>query len=1200
MNQENSMSQHNGQELNDIAAPRRHYTPEELSELLGQHQPTAEQSAIISSPLEPLLVIAGAGSGKTATMADRVIWLVANGHVRPEEILGVTFTRKAAGELAQRIRGQLEKLARSGLLELDDGEGLLDPSVSTYHSYANTIVKEHGLRIGVEADTALLGTAQAWQVAAGVVEAYAGDYEHLSSSKNTLIDAVVTFAGECAEHLVDPVYAKNWIDELVGRLEALPYRVDKQAAPSVEARKLLDKLRTRSTIAELAVDYARAKAARGALDYGDLVALAARIARDIPEASDGERAKFKVVLLDEFQDTSHAQMVLFSCIFGGGHALTAVGDPNQSIYGFRGASAGQLFRFPTEFPARDENAPVRDAVEGVAAMRPASVAYLSTAWRNSINVLEGANAVSARLNAASATGIAVPSLKPSAFASIGIVELARYATGAQEAAALAQRFIAERATFMRENGKAPSMAVLCRTRSQLTPMARGLEDAGIPYEILGLGGLLSMPEVTDLVATLNVLVDPNRSDHLLRLISGARWRLGPADLMAFADWSRFLARRREFALKDGGVENLEQPEGAEEVIRGEARAELNDAASLVEALDYLPHADWVSGDGRALSAEALARLTRLRDELRYLRGFIDDDLETLLRETERTMGLDLEVAAKPGVGIHEARRHLDAFADIAQDYARSSLRVDLAGFLTWLEAAAEKEGGLAIVPGEANPEAVQLLTIHASKGLEWDVVAVTGMNEGVFPSANDSRWTSGDAALPWPLRGDKHDLPQWDTEQESLFDAVKAEGAFKAEVLAHAEMEERRLAYVALTRAKSLLICSATVWTGTRTKMTAPSGFLTDMLPLADGPTPAARITAWVEDDQAPEANPFREEPLEARWPYDPLEGPEVVGGGVVRPRAPGRRAALEAVARSVFGAAGLPVPEYLRLPATNPETETIDGLESTMDVDGAVAEPAENLPHSDIAAEHAPTHELEAEEPATQAWQTRIGQGWLKETTMLLARMEKEANQVRRTSVPKHVRASVFVELATDAQGVLDELRRPVPRRPGTAARRGTAFHAWLEEYFDSTGMLDLGEYMGAADAYIDDALDLEEMKDAFLKSEWADRQPAHVEAAIETRIGPVSVRGRIDAVFKAADGSWLLVDWKTGRVPRGDDLRSKSLQLAVYRLGWARLLGIDVGRVRAAFYYVGSGITIRPHDLAEEAELEALITESMSQLNG
>ncbi|WP_411734199.1 ATP-dependent helicase [Paeniglutamicibacter sp.] len=1142
------------------AAPQRVYSPEELADILGQHQPTPEQSAIISSPLEPLLVIAGAGSGKTATMADRVIWLVANKKVRPEEILGVTFTRKAAGELAQRIRGQLEKLARSGLLELED-EGLLDPSVSTYHSYANTLVKEHGLRIGVESDTALLGTAQAWQVAAAVVEGYTGDYEHLASSKNTLIDAVVTFAGECAEHLVSPVAAKEWIDELVCRLEVLPYRIDKPAAPSLDARKLLDKLRTRSTIAELAVGYARAKAARGALDYGDLVALAARIAREIPEAAHSERARFKVVLLDEFQDTSHAQMVLFSCIFGDGHALTAVGDPNQSIYGFRGASAGQLFRFPTEFPARTHDA----GEDGDGGLRPASVAYLSTAWRNSINVLQAANAVSAKLNSVAPLGISVPSLKPSAFAGTGKVELARYATGSQEAAALAQRFIAERNSFAAEHGRHPTMAVLCRTRSQLTPISRGLEDAGVPYEILGLGGLLSMPEVTDVVATLNVLVDPNRSDHLVRLLAGARWRIGPADLMAFADWSRFLARRREFALKDGGPENLDAPESAEEVTRGEARAELNDAASLIEALDRLPHPDWVSGDGRALSPEALARLRTLRDELRYLRGFIDDDLEALLRETERAMGLDIEVAAKPGVGIHEARRHLDAFADIAQDYASTSARVDLAGFLTWLEAAAEKEGGLAIVPGESNPDAVQLLTIHASKGLEWDVVAVTGMNEGIFPSANDSRWTSGDAALPWPLRGDKHDLPQWDTDQECLFDVVKSEGMFKSEVLAHAELEERRLAYVALTRAKSLLICSATAWTGTRTKLTEPSSFLLDMLPLADPPTPSAASMTWIEDEDAPEANPFREAPLEARWPYDPLEGPVVTGGGVQRPRAPGRRAKLEASAAAVLQAAAHAKADTAQ--KTDPSHGSTDG---------------------DV--------ESEAPEP----WHTPTGRGWFKEAELLLARKAREAAEERTTVIPKHVRASVFVDLATDAATVLAELRRPVPRRPGTAARRGTAFHAWLEEYFDSTGMLELGDYMEAADAYIDDALDLEDMKNAFLDSEWANRQPAFVEAAIETRIGPVSVRGRIDAIFQEPDGAWLLVDWKTGRVPRGEELRIKALQLAVYRLGWARLRGIDVSEVRAAFYYVGSGTTIRPHDLADEAELESLISNSMGALNG
>ncbi|GAA3671084.1 ATP-dependent DNA helicase AdnB [Arthrobacter ginkgonis] len=1133
----------------DPAAPR--FTPEELADLLGQHQPTAEQSAIISSPLAPMLVVAGAGSGKTATMADRVVWLVANGLVRSEQILGVTFTRKAAGELAQRIRQQLAKLARSGLLPEAEDDASLEPTVSTYHSYANTLVQDHGLRIGVESDTVLLGGAQAWQLAATVVDAYDGDHAHLSASKATLIDAVVNFAGECAEHLVDPGHARAWLDELVGTLSALPYREDKPAAPAQKALELLDRLRTRSTVAGLAEGYAGEKRRRGVLDYGDLVALAARIARTVPAAGAAERSRFKVVLLDEFQDTSHAQMVLFSCLYGGGHAVTAVGDPNQSIYGFRGASAGQLFRFPQEFPSA-----------GPGGRSPAEVAFLTTAWRNSINVLEAANAVSAPLNRAHldrapGTGtnagsgrLQVPPLVASPFAGPGRVELVRAATSADEATGLARRLGAERHAFRTAHGHLPTMAVLCRTRGQLGGIAEALTGQGIPYEIVGLGGLLGMPEVTDLVATLRVLVDPGRSDALLRLVSGARWRLGPADLMAFSDWSRFLARRRDHAVNHRRPVDLDSPEHPDDAVQAEARAELHDAASLVEALDTLPKPGWTSTDGRSLTPAALERLIRLQREIRHLRSFVDDDLTVLLGEVERAMHLDIEVAARPGTDIHAARRHLDAFADVAAGFAESGLRTDLAGFLAWLDAAAEKEGGLEIVQAEASTEAVQLLTIHASKGLEWDVVAVTGLNDTVFPSARDSRWTSGDSSLPWPLRGDRHDLPQWDTEQPSLSEAVKAEERFRSDVLAHGEEEERRLAYVALTRAKDLLVCSSTVWTGTRSKPTAPSVFLEDLRPLAEEPTPAAAVVHWVEDADAPEANPFREEPVEATWPYDPLEGPVRLRNGRPEPRPAGRRERLAAAAAAV-------------------EDRIRQRLAHALDVAG--------------------------QPPAPSGAETAQGQGWDHEAGLLLARHLGEGQGRERTALPPHVRASLFVDLATDAEAVLRQLRRPVPRRPGTAARRGTAFHAWVEEHYGSTGMLDLGEFPGAADAFVDELYGLEEMKERFLASEWAERQPAFIEVPVETRVGPVTVRGRIDAVFRDDDGAWDLVDWKTGRVPSGRELAVKSLQLAVYRLAWSRLRGVPLDQVKAAFYYVGQGRTVRPHDLAEEAELERLVAASL-----
>lgn len=1118
------------------------YTPEELADLLGQHQPTAEQSAIISSPLAPMLVIAGAGSGKTATMADRVVWLVANGHVRPDQILGVTFTRKAAGELAQRIRQQLARLSDSGILAAPEDDAPLEPAVSTYHSYANTLVQDHGLRIGVESDTTLLGSAQAWQLSLKVVQEYDGEYEHLRAAKATLVDAVVQFAGECAEHLVDPVAARDHVLSEVGRLAALPYRVGKETPPAQKATALLDKLRTRATIADLAVRYAQAKAERNVLDYGDLVALAARIARTVPAAGEAERERFKVVLLDEFQDTSHAQMVLFSSLFTGGHAVTAVGDPNQSIYGFRGASAGQLFRFPQEFPA----------VGPDGGRTPSAVAFLTTAWRNSVNVLEAANAVSAPLNRIdpnrASHAITVPPLVQSPFAGIGRVELARFASSADEAAGLAGRLVDERQAFTTAHGQRPTMAVLCRTRSALAGIAEALTRRGVPYEIVGLGGLLAMPEIVDVVATLRVLVDPLRSDALLRLLAGARWRLGPADLMAFADWSRFLARRREAAIREAREIDIASADSDAADSRAEARSELSEEASLIEALDRLPAADWTSSAGRRLTPVAWERLQALQAEIRYLRSFASDDLPTLLHEVERTLLLDIEVAAKPGADIHAARRHLDAFADVAAGYSDTDLGADLAGFLTWLDAAAAKEGGLEVVQQEASTEAVQLLTIHASKGLEWDVVAIPGMNEGIFPSSTDSRWTKEDGALPWPLRGDRNDLPQWDTDQPCLFDAVEAEAAFRADVLAHGEDEERRLAYVALTRAKDLLLCTATVWTGSRSKPTPPSMFLRELLPLAEEPTPRARIASWCEDDDAPEQNPFREEPLESSWPYDPLEGPVVVRAGVVQPRRAGRRRHLEAAAAEV-------------------------------------QRQLQSRAHG--GAEDAPVG-------------TAFGRAWDHEAGLLLA-AQRERNTARETTgVPEHVRASLFVDLATDAGQVLEQLRRPVPRRPGVAARKGTAFHAWIEDYYGSTGMLDLGEFPGAADAYIEEQYGLEEMKAEFLASEWAQRQPAFVEVPLETRVGPVTVRGRIDAVFKERDETgritWTLVDWKTGRVPTGRDLEIKSLQLAVYRLGWSRLHDVPLESVEAAFYYVGRGVTIRPERLADAAALEELVAGSLA----
>ncbi|SCB82051.1 DNA helicase-2 / ATP-dependent DNA helicase PcrA [Pseudarthrobacter enclensis] len=1147
------------------AVPPARFSPEQLSTLLGEKNvPTPEQSGIISSPLTPRLVIAGAGSGKTATMADRVVWLVANGWVRPEEVLGVTFTRKAAGELASRIRAKLTALQRvaarsAGAPAFPEGmfsSDSLEPKVSTYHSFASGIVSDYGLRLGVERDVVLLGGAQAWQLASEVVEAYDGEYGHFRAAKSTLVKAVIQLAGECAEHLQEPEDVEAWLMARLSDYGALPYLAGKMKNPPQAAAEIAGMLRTRASVADMVGRYSAAKRARGALDFGDLVALAAKVASDVPLAARMERQRYKVVLLDEFQDTSYAQLVLFSRLFGGGHAVTAVGDPNQSIYGFRGASAGQLFHFVQEFPVRTATP------DGTAAWKPAPTSYLTTAWRNGKSILAAANVMSESLAAAEArrgpadTGgtaaASVPPLQPSPHAVDGRVVLGRFASDVEEAAALADDVLKYQVTDfdVKPDGThvAPALAVLCRRRAQMETVRRQFEARGIAYEIVGLGGLLDTPEVVDLVATLRVLADPGRSDALMRLLAGARWRIGPADLMALRDWSSHLARRRGQVAATPEGEDAGDGDGPDAVTE----SDLTDGASLVEALDWLPREGWTSSAGRCLTAEARERLHRLATELRQLRGYLGDDLTTLLGEVERVMLLDIEVAARPGVSIHQARRNLDAFQDAAAGFLRTSQRVDILAFLGWLEAAAAEENGLDAPPGDVNREAVQLLTVHASKGLEWDAVFVPGLNAGAFPTDKDSRWSSGAAALPWPLRGDRSDLPQWDLDHPDQKGWIDAEKAFKADVQAHVESEERRLAYVAYTRAKHVLWVSSAAWVGSRSGQSAMSPFLAELevlvQPVAGEPARAEVHPRSLEEAAVPESSPLTLDTEVAAWPYDPLEGPADPRSGERLRLSPGRRKPMEEAAARVLselagGQAGV-----------GPAAEAT-GAGNALD---------------------------------------GIAAGWAREAALLLERRFRRSSG-QDVHLPTHISASTLVDLDEDPEAVLARLRRPVPREPGMSARQGTAFHAWVEEYFGTSGMLDLGEAPGSDD-HIDAAYDLDAMVAAFRASDWADRSPAHVEVPVETRVGDVVVRGRIDAVFRDADGRWDLVDWKTGRRPSGARLRTRAVQLAVYRLAWARLKDVPLEDVRAAFFYVADNEVVRPHDLGTAKELEAIIAAAVS----
>ena len=1113
-----------------VPAPPARLGAADVAALLGLPAPTPEQVAVVEAPLEPVLVVAGAGSGKTETMAARVVWLVANGLVTPDRVLGLTFTRKAAAGLADRVGARLRALASLGMVPSDD-DAPEEPTVSTYHAYAAGLLADHGLRAGVDPAARLIGEAAAHQGVSALVEAWEGPPGGLDRSPSTVVQAVLDLTAACAEHLVDP---REVDDHLAATLHGLRSLRGRERADVRDARSCVADTRA---VLPLVRAWAARKAEAGVLDFGDQVALAARLARS-PAVVAYERARSFVVLLDEYQDTSHAQLELLRSLFGHGHPVTAVGDPHQSIYGFRGASAGNLSAFPRHFPRRAADqegraAPQAGPQEPQGREEPARVLALSTSWRNDVAVLEAANALAAPLRAAST--VPVPALAARPDAGAGRVEtllVDDVEAEAEAVAALMARVAGADAPLAPAARR--TCAVLCRKRAQFPAVEAALRARGLAVEVVGLGGLLSRPEVLDVVAGLRVAHDPARGDALVRLLTGPRWRLGVRDLDALDAWAALSHRGRDSGRP--GADGSQDPDGHDRRERagGEEACEV---VSLAVALDAPPPPGWADAEGRALSPAGRERLVDLAEVLAGLRAQTSLPLADLVVEVERALGLDVELLARPGVDPETARAHVEALVAVAADFEDAVARPTLGAFLAWLDAAEERERGLAVAedaggPAGPNPRAVQVLTVHAAKGLEWDVVAVPGLVEGTLPSLGKARrgWLSGIGHLPHPLRGDAGALPElaWPApDHESAHEAL---AAYVEDCAEHTVAEERRLAYVAATRARSHLLLTG-AWWGSGVKARLPSPFLAEVAAAAGHALP-----------ERPDGAPPRGGARTATWPVDPLGE---------------RRADVEAAAAAVRAAAAA-------LERGEPGTAHPSGT---------------------------------ADDIAPGPWDAEVD--------ALLAERERgraRAGGALAVELPAHLSASRLVRLAADPAALALAVRRPLPARPSASARRGTAFHAWLEQRHRSSTLVDiddelLGDAVDDEDPAGADGADptLADLQAAFEASEWAQRVPLAVEVDLETVLAGLVVRCRVDAVFPApqrGEGGVDVVDWKTGRPPTGARARAAAVQLAVYRLAWSRRHGVPLERVGAAFFHAATGATTRPADLLDEAALEALVT--------
>jgi DNA helicase-2/ATP-dependent DNA helicase PcrA len=1050
---------------------------------------TDEQLAAATAPLLPGLVVAGAGSGKTSVMAARVVWLVGTGQVEPDRVLGLTFTNKAAAELAGRIRTALSAAGitpPSGAAAApgpagDEASG--EPVVSTYHAFAGRLVTEHGLRLGVEPRARLLADATRYQLAARVLRRHRGPVTTLTSPLSMLVGDLVSLEAELSEHLVEPDQLQAWDAAWRAQLEQACADLDGQKGSKGhcdDLRAMALAARRRSELAGLVRAYRAAKLDLDAIDFGDQVALAARLADTVPEVGGCERERAAVVLLDEYQDTSVAQRRMLVGLFGGGHPVTAVGDPCQAIYGWRGASVSNLDGFPRHFPHADGE--------------PAATYSLAVNQRSGGRLLTLANTVASSLRRRHRV---VELAAPPAKADLGEVVVALHESWPAECAWVAAQVKAA----VDAGTPAKECAVLVRARSDFGDLYAALTAAGLPVEVVGLGGLLSLPEVADVLAVLEVLGDPTANAALLRLLTGPRWRLGARDL---ANLGRRAKELLAVSADDSGERGSDS--ALEDAVAG---VDPCDVVALTDALDRPGHVGW--------SLEALQRVTALNAELRLLRASRDEPLLDLVHRVIEVTGLDVELAASPEAVQARRRESLAAFLDVVADFHDLDGESSLSSFLAFLRAADEHERGLDAV-SPTGSDAVQLLTAHRAKGLEWDVVACPDLTAKVFPADTlRGRWTTTGSVLPGPLRGDADDQPRLDGHDK------QAVTGYVQECRDHLEREERRLGYVAFTRARSLLIGSGHWWGPTQKKPRGPSVFLEELRAHADGG--GGQVALWTAPPQQA-TNPGLDEPAEHRWPapYD-------------EHRWLRRREAADAVLADLASLAA-----------------------------GAA------LPPDDLAG--------------LTPWEREQLERYDREAVLLLEEERVTRRGGREVALPLALTASQLLRLQADPEGFARELARPLPRRPVAAARRGTRFHAWVETLFAERPLLDPEELPGAEDDGLVDDEALSRLKDAFLTTPYAARRPHAIEAPFVLPLAGRVVRGRIDAVYEGDDGRWEVVDWKTGAEP------ADPLQLAVYRLAWARLRGVEPAAVDAAFLYVPTGEVVSyGAELPGEQELEALL---------
>ncbi|WP_311524117.1 ATP-dependent DNA helicase [uncultured Varibaculum sp.] len=1158
------------------------YSPAQIAEAIGQYRPNEDQEKVITAPIDqPMLAIAGAGAGKTATMAFRVVYLVANGLVAPDRVLGLTFSVKADRELANRLSNYLQALADNPDFPevaeyLTDSEtgGVILPETATYNAFANQIVHQYGARLGVSPNCVLLDEARRWQIMYEIVSNWPGDLS-TNNALSTVVERALGIGSQLRDQLVDVEWLRAQLSrmrELYGRdLTGGNVNSDEDGNDNSNAtiRDFVKSMKLRGELLNICAEYEKYKHQNGYLEYADQIYYAAELVEKFSDIRTQLSERYDVILLDEFQDTSVAQLKLFSRIFTGKGAM-AVGDPNQAIYGWRGASELSMRDFLTEFGVSPEN------TEG-------HVQDMPVTYRNRENILKVANQIvqpirnlaegcsAAEVEARVRQQLESPEIdygsgpapSPSAFAapaaSVKAKELVTcdqklndpgkvhfyFVEDSEEEAKRIADFFAEkweqREQIVARNEqlapedqeKLPTGAILVRRHSQKPLIIQELHKRGLPVEITGVAGLIYDPAVADVIAALQVSADAGRGDSLMRLITGCG--ISPADIDLLWRHARHLANPED-------------------------NPDINPQAYLMDALDNLPEPGWKpQGTASAFSTEAYRRLNILRSQLAEVRRHIHDPLGSLVQRTIFALRVDLDVKARPEGEL--SARCLETFVRVAREYQSTGVSENLISFLDWLKLADKEGGGLDKPLEEPNPDAIQLMTIHAAKGLEWTWVAVPGLDElrsggGTLPdhaisaskgACSDSAWISDTGMLPYDLRSDREVLPTieraleatgYDFDANTFADNAKVIENYKAALGFHSQLADRRLAYVAFTRAESELLIGGCEHSGTGKTKRVPSQFLAEI-------DSSGEMRELRNQDTVKGA--WEATPRQICWPPDP---------SAELSRLSDAAAQLSALIEEV------------------PADSFLSRLVHTADAEEALA----------LAGSHSP---------------------WMQQAVQLVRDEQAETEIRGQVELPISSGVTRAHRIQEDPEGFALSQRRPLPEFPTGGATVGTLFHEWVDQ--------ELRGSVYSLPQDIDEELRISLQR---LQRKWKsgtvhpDRGWEYLDSEIEFA-APLATKlvARIDAIMRnPATGKPAIIDWKTDSLifdssgeiasESEDKVANYMRQINTYRLVYADSLGLRLEDVEAALYFVRHDLLCNLNEWTERLNLPQKLEELLPDL--